>query len=144
MQGRILPLLLILAAAGVLSSVASRTPAQPREAYGPGYDPMMAVMREIRDELRGMRADMRAGPGGRPAFALADLIKSRCASCHSQSTAEDKGGGFIMVKDSGDVIDLRALEIKSAKGKVRRGEMPPGGGLPEQERKMFETLGEKK
>lgn len=102
------------------------------QAYGAGYDTHLHMLQEIRDELRGLRADMLSAQPDRPAADGAALLAQRCASCHSPARAEDRGNGFVIAADALSVNDRRKMA-----GKVSRGEMPPGRGLPAGERKAI-------
>ncbi len=121
-------------------------PAAIYPAYGPGYNPSDALLlelikgnSEILKELREMRLDaIKAGIGGGgrlPGKTLSSLEvkQQRCASCHSESTAADKGRDFVLVMDDGTEApigpnDLRRITKRIASNGADR--MPPAPGQP--------------
>jgi mono/diheme cytochrome c family protein len=133
---RAFALLTVLAGALFLSAQSGQvlTP-----AYQAGFNGAEAMLKDIRDEIRGLRADLRSGGAGGQSVSVESLVKARCASCHSADAAPEKGGDFVMVE--GDkVIDFRPLERRRIAAKVRAGQMPPGAPLPENEKKAFESI----
>lgn len=133
---RALPLLLILPVC-----LATNYYAVPQKAlvpaHGPAYDPSQALLVEIRDEIRGLRQDVRglqAGQQPQQDGALGVLAK-RCLPCH-QSPA-DKGDQFVIVEKDGSLADLTPGARRSIVRAVSKGTMPPTGPLPDGEKKLL-------
>jgi mono/diheme cytochrome c family protein len=133
---RALPLLLALPLC-----VATNYYAPPPKAFvpaqGPSYDPSQALLVEIRDELRGLRQDVRglqAVHQPQQDGALA-VVAKRCVSCH-QSPA-DKGDGFVIVEADGKLAELSPGYQRSIVRAVSKGTMPPSGKLPDAEVKLL-------
>ncbi len=92
---------------------------------------LAAVLRELRDEVRGMRAEFRgvAPPAAQQApkidtdSAVKAMVKS-CAKCHS-GTADKDGAGFALFKPDGAFIPVAPRDAKRIAKMVATGQMPP-------------------
>jgi mono/diheme cytochrome c family protein len=104
-------------------------------AYQAAYSPSDDLLRQILEEVRGIRAELRMGPLGLKQDG-AGLLQGRCSACHQDGVADDKGGGFVLVEKDGALAELSLAEKRRVKRLVEQGKMPPGGGLPEAERKL--------
>ena len=113
------------------------------QAYGPGFDPGLSLLKEIRDEIRSLRADVRSQmPSGGPMTQSMDyqsVIQLRCAKCHESSVSEAEGGGFTLM-ENGKIVDLRTHDVKHIAKRTSNGTMPPGGGLSEGEKKALANI----
>jgi mono/diheme cytochrome c family protein len=101
-------------------------------AYQAGYSSQDDLLKQILIELQAMRREMRTGgKGGAPEGAA--LIGQRCASCHQDGKAEERGDGFVLVEADGKLADLSISDRRKIRRKLEKHAMPPGGGLPEAE-----------
>ena len=119
---------------------------------GTGYDPQLKVLAEIRDEVRGLRDEvklLRSGapvkPGPDRRAAQQQYILRACAGCHTPARIEDgkDGGALVLFNDDQSKTLNRALKeadwVKIA-DYVKRGDMPPKPRDPgtAQEKALFE------
>ncbi len=144
-------LLLLFVALAVAASLAhANPPAIVIPGNGAGYDPHAKLLGEIRDEIRGVREELRAMRSGAAVKPGADRKAAReqvtlraCAGCHTPTRVEDgKDGGLLLFNDD-ESKTLRLLgprEQADATDRVKRGDMPPKprGPLPPKERELFE------
>lgn len=123
---------------------------QVQQAYGPGYDAHLDYLKQAVSELRAIRAMMEVQqPGSAAKRAGAEsIIVARCARCHQESVAEEKGDGFVLVLSSGKLAALSSGDRKHMRRKLTAGAMPPGAPLPTTEKKTvldhLETLEKEK
>lgn len=105
-------------------------------AYQPTYSATDDLLKQILEELKGLRAEVRAG---RPAQGadVASVIKTRCAACHVAKAADEKGSGFVLIEDDGALAELSLAEKRRIKRQVEQGRMPPGQPLVEAEKKLL-------
>lgn len=136
MAYRLIALLSVLTGALLLS--AQQQPGALAPAYQSGFDAHLGMLKEIRDEMRALRVELRSGIGGGQTVSFESAARNRCVSCHAANQADDKGGGFAMFDEQSKLIDFRPLERRRIAEKVRKGEMPPGQPLSAEEKKLFE------
>lgn len=103
-------------------------------AYGAGYAPPQQTadaetLRQLLEEIRAMRAELRAAlqqaqqqPQAVDAGALAGSV---CARCHQASQADARGGGFVMVEDDGSLSVLSLEHRNRIRRRIENGSMPP-------------------
>ena len=112
-------------------------------AYGPSYSPSEDFLKQILEELRGVRQELReikGVMGGAPQGqegALAVLSK-RCASCHTDPA--QKGDGFVLVEKDGVLAEFSLAEKRRIIRLVQKGDMPPSGKLPAEEVQLIEDF----
>jgi mono/diheme cytochrome c family protein len=92
-------------------------------AYQASYSSSEDLLKQILAEVRGLRADLRAGGGG-GAATLAGVVQQRCAQCHT-SGKEDRGGDFVLLEKDGKLAELSLNERRRLLRLVQKGEMPP-------------------
>lgn len=134
----------------LVAALVSRPKADPApiQGYGPGASVEALLLKEIRDDIRGMRQDMRvvfgSGGGGQGVgLTVGDhraIIKARCASCHAEDVAEEKGKSLALTDAAGLTYEYSALEARLIADQVNKGKMPPGGGLSESEKKVLANI----
>lgn len=99
-------------------------------AYQSGYSATDDLLKQLLAEVRGLRQDVQSLRGlGTPA-GVADggaLLKTRCASCHTEGKAEDRGGGFVLVLKDGAIAPLSLYEQRKVSEQLRAKKMPMGG-----------------
>jgi len=138
MTPRWLTTLCLCVALAVTGSHAS-PPVATVTAYGPQYSQSDDLLKQILDELKGLRQDvkaLKAAPGAQQDGALG-VIATRCLACHQDGTAEDKGGGFVMVEKDAKLAELSLAEKRRITRLVSQGKMPPSGKLPDGELKQL-------
>lgn len=117
---------------------------------GTGYDPQMKILAEIRDEVKGLRADLKAlqsgglaKPSAERKVAREQLMLRACSGCHTPGRVEDGKDGGLMLFDDDESKTLRRLsprETGDVADWIKRGDMPkkPKPPLSVEERKLFE------
>ncbi|WP_149113028.1 cytochrome c [Limnoglobus roseus] len=125
--------------AGGTYATADHAPTVLVPAYGPAFSGSDDLLKQILGELKGLRGDVQAMRGGAvaPAGNAVGVIGARCASCHKAETAEDRGGGFVLVEKDGTPAELSLSEKRRLVRLVGKGEMPPSGKLAEAEVKQL-------
>jgi mono/diheme cytochrome c family protein len=104
--------------------------------YGAGYSgagsEQTDLLRQLLEEIKALRSDvanLQAGgtvpPLGARAVDVSKIVKANCASCHTGGVADDKGGGFELFTEKGEVIKLSPADRRSVEKRVREGTMPP-------------------
>ncbi len=105
--------------------------------YGAQYLPASAegntTLAEILAELKGIRQDLAAfrpqmppADGHPPAGApnALGILGAKCGACHEAGTADQKGGGFVMLQN-GKLAPLSVAERKRMATFLLRDRMPP-------------------
>jgi len=135
--------LFALLACGVGTATPPGYPYRQQEAlvpaYGPTYSASDDLLKQILDEVKGLRKDvqgLKAGQQPTQDGALG-VVATRCLSCHQDGKAQDKGGGFVMVEKDGSLAEMSLAEKRRVVRLVGKGDMPPGGKLPEAEVKAL-------
>lgn len=62
-----------------------------------------------------------------------DIMRAKCAACHTTSIAHEKGGDFALFADDGKVLPLAPEYLNRIGRRITLGQMPPreaGGPLP--------------
>ena len=136
---RLLLLLLVLAGCVLLSWRRTGADGAVQLAYGVGYEPHLDYLKQQLAELRAIRALLEVSrPGGPAAKSSASaLITARCASCHADGKAEERGDGFVLVEADGKLASLSVGDRRRVKRKLVQKAMPPGAPLPEAESKAI-------
>lgn len=105
------------------------------------YNQTEQILIEIRDDLRGLRQDLRGALAkGEIRSDGAAVLRNRCATCH-QDGAASKGAKTIVLVDREDgVPGFSALEKKHILEQIRANKMPPNGPpLSEGEKKAVDV-----
>lgn len=127
--------------------ISANPPTGHVQGYGPGFSPDLSLLKDIRDDIRGLRQDIRAivgGGGSSGALGVGNheqIIKARCAKCHESAVAESEGGDFTLL-DAGKIEEFSkrdAILIGKRVTSTTR-PMPPGGGLSEAEKKVLSNI----
>lgn len=98
------------------------------------------LIRQLLEEVRQLRqevAQLRGGQAVNEPKDFASVVTMRCAACHKAADAELKGGGFVLLEDSGKLPPLSLDEKASIVAMVKSGKMPKNGKLPEREVKLL-------
>ncbi len=95
-------------------------------AYQPSYSLSDDLLKQLLEEVRGIRSELRASgiakPGG---TTLAGTLKANCAACHTAGVADQKGSGFILLEKDGSLAELSLAERRRVAKMVEQGKMPP-------------------
>lgn len=116
-----------------------------RQTYSASYDPEKAELLALAKSLADTASKL-AGQGGRAATVVADgptVLKTRCASCHAEDKAEEKGKGFVMVLKDGALAPFSLGEKKAITKRVTSPDagirMPPAAPLSAAELQAVST-----
>lgn len=102
--------------------------------YGAAYqqaatgddDETKALLRQLLEEMRAMRADLNKVPPQALGVAAgpdpAAILKKSCASCHTGDKAK---GGFLIYTDKGESVKLSPADRREMTKRVASGNMPP-------------------
>ena len=71
-----------------------------------------------------------------PASTALLVLHNRCVQCHSETAAEAKGGGQILLNADGSLATLSLAEKRRVRELVERGAMPPGRPVSEAEKQL--------
>jgi len=114
-------------------------------SYGPPNGFSSADAKRVVELLESIdrRLEALEQKGQKSAVVKPDLLtvaKGRCLSCHSPSSADDRGGGFILLSDDkGTALKpLSAREKNRVREAVQSGTMPPNRKLDPAEKSAFE------
>jgi len=92
------------------------------------------LLRQLLEEIRGMRAEMRALQGNSPTASIASgkaIVEASCISCHQPALAAKKGTDFLLVDGEGNLAALSPKEKARINARVAVARnMPPGKALP--------------
>lgn len=109
-------------------------------AYGPTYNSNDDYLKQILEELKGLRRDvqsLKAGQQPSTQDGATSILATRCLSCHQDGKAQEKGGNFVLVEKDGTLAELSLAEKRRIIRMVQKGEMPPTGKLPDSEVKSL-------
>ena len=108
-------------------------------AYGPQYSQNDDYLKQILEELKGLRKDVQGlkQQQANPQEGATGVIAARCLGCHQDGKAQDKGGAFVLVEKDGTMSELSLAEKRRIVRMVGKGEMPPGGKLADTEIKVL-------
>lgn len=109
-------------------------------AYGPSFSSSDDLLKQILEEVRGLRKDVQGLKGGTPGQqqdGALGVVGTRCLSCHQDGKAQDKGGGFVLVEKDSSLAELSLAEKRRVVRLVQKGDMPPSGKLPDAEVKLL-------
>lgn len=111
-------------------------------AYQASFSPTDQLLKEILDEMRGLRSDLRVAlVGGQVKTDAVAVLNQRCARCHQDGKAAGLGDGVILVERDGSVPPFSILEKRRILEQVRTGKMPKTGGpLAPNEKKAVEEF----
>ena len=71
-----------------------------------------------------------------PASTALLVLHNRCVQCHSETAAEAKGGGQILLNADGSLATLSLAEKRRVRELVEKGAMPPGRPVSEAEKQL--------
>lgn len=113
---------------------------------GPQFSPSDDLLKQILEELRGLRKDVQTlrlnqSPGE---LTVAALAPKYCMKCHKIDVAETDGGNFVMFDEKGELVPFSVNESRKISKKVETNAMPPGKKLAEEEKRPFILLDPKK
>lgn len=115
-------------------------------AYGPTYSSSDDLLKQILEEVKGLRKDVQSlkqGAGQQQDGALA-VIATRCLACHQDGKAQDKGGDFVLVEKDGALAELSVAEKRRIVRLTQQGKMPPTGKIADAEVKQLTEFFEQK
>lgn len=133
--------ILLLAVAFLAVPGSAQVPALRQ--YDTGFSQEAALLKQLLDEVKGLREDVRAIAGGAApgGTTLEAVIKNRCARCHSAERAKAAGDEFVLIEKDGKLSDLSVSQKRSVVRKVKKNEMPPPPAqLSEAEKKLILEL----
>jgi hypothetical protein len=104
---------------------------------GAAYSPTEDLLRQILDEMKGLRQDVRGLQGGSQQGGDGKaVLVARCLKCHSAA----KGDNFVLLLASGGKPPFSLREQKQIEGAIDGGTMPKDGTLTEAEKKALKEF----
>lgn len=126
LAGRILAVTVLLLGAVLLTATPPRV-LVPQ--YTATFSPTDQLLKELLDEMRGLRSDLRAAlTQGQVKTDAVAVFNSRCARCHQDGVAADRGNGVVLVERDGSVPPFSILEKRHVIEQIKTGKMPKVGG----------------
>ncbi len=107
--------------------------------YDAAYSPEQQLLKEILDEMRGLRSDLKGAlANGQIKTDARAVINARCASCHKDGVVDQKGSVITLVEKDGSIPPFSTLEKKVILSEIESNRMPKTGGpLTAAERKAI-------
>lgn len=122
--------------AGWLGKLIANPPLVP--AYTASTTAEAILLKQILDELRGMRAEVKLVLASKANPAdLKTVMTARCAGCHSVDKAEANGDSFVLIERDGSLSPLSVGQKRSLVRMVEKGLMPKNAALTPEERKVI-------
>lgn len=100
---------------------------------------------QLRQALTQPRSEQPAAGDAPQGYADYEAFaRARCLKCHQDGTKAAEENGFIMFEKDGKIAPFSVPERRRQEDLIRRGLMPPGGGLGQNERQQAAQLLSKK
>lgn len=138
-------IIVCLLGAGALATSPQYNPPTYTPAYQTGYNATEDLLKQVVVELRLLRQDVQtlrvAGNVPQAGLTLQGVITIKCAACHRDGVAQDKGDGFVLLEKDGSLADFSLGDKRRIVRMVDKGLMPkPPATLSPEEKAVFQTL----